>query len=73
MAFAGELSEASIAELPPLHEKKFTETFVYHYDPDTSKLVSLMIVSLSLASMSVLAALAAFYMFVRMRRAFHHE
>ncbi|RYP09980.1 hypothetical protein DL765_008249 [Monosporascus sp. GIB2] len=32
-----------------------------------------MAISLSLASVSVIAALAAFYMFVRMRRSFHHD
>lgn len=32
-----------------------------------------MAVSLCLASISVIAALTAFYMFVKMRRAFHHE
>ncbi|RYP59594.1 hypothetical protein DL769_008459 [Monosporascus sp. CRB-8-3] len=32
-----------------------------------------MVASLSLASVSVIAALTAFYMFVRMRRSFHHD
>lgn len=72
MAFAEDPSDAAIAGLVPSHEELF-ERFVYQYDPDTSKVVSLMAVSLCLASISVIAALTAFYMFVKMRRAFHHE
>ena len=74
MSFLGGPSNATnIPDLAPSLHEKVAERFVYRYDPNTSKLVSLMALSLSLASLSVLAALVALYMFVRMRRAFHHE
>lgn len=41
--------------------------------PSEQELVAVMYISLSAASISVLAALCAFYWFVRMRRSFRHE
>lgn len=73
MSFLGEPPDVTnTTYLAPPYEK-VAKRFVYQYDPNTSKLISLMAVALSLASLSVLAALVAFYMFVRMRRAFQHE
>ncbi|RYP34027.1 hypothetical protein DL767_004469 [Monosporascus sp. MG133] len=72
MAVLEELANATIAKLVPPQEG-IHERYSSQSDPNNSKLVSIMVISLSLASVSVIAALTAFYMFVRMRRSFHHD
>lgn len=74
MSFSGVLRDVTnTTHLTPPLQEKVAERFVYQYEPNTTKLFSLMVVALFLASLSVLAALITFYMFVRMRRAFQHE
>lgn len=71
MAFVGGSLDETISKL--ISPRETSSESVYHSDPETVKLVSLMVISLCIASISVVAAFLAFYMFVRMRRVFHHE
>lgn len=72
MAFVEDTPDVATPGLT-LSREMIPERFVYQYDSDPSRFIPLMVISLSLASLSVIAALSAFYMFVRMRRAFYHE
>ncbi|KAI1339478.1 G protein-coupled glucose receptor regulating Gpa2-domain-containing protein [Xylariaceae sp. FL0016] len=73
MAPIRDLADAFAVQSPSVHTPLATRFSSVSNDSQNSQLVALMFISVSLASISVLAALSAFYWFVRMRRSFRQD
>ncbi|KAI1211115.1 G protein-coupled glucose receptor regulating Gpa2-domain-containing protein [Annulohypoxylon truncatum] len=64
---------ATLAEILTSHGALFEKRDSTPSYMDNPEILAIMSISLSMASISVLAALCAFYWFVRMRRSFRHD